>query len=141
MKIERTRDMRLVRKILTSPAIWKTIGGNPTVKCVPSNRDGFIYLTSFIEGEPIGVLIVHPKGLHEYIVHMNLLPEYRKTYSKEFGKAAYNWILTNLDVKKLIAEIPFEYPNVKDYALSLGFTIDKYLPTNEWELCLDTSNT
>ena len=128
MEIVRTRDMKLANSILSNPAIDRTIRGNSTDSIYPSNRNNHIYFTSFINDRPIGLVIMHLDKYEEWQIHIQILPEYRLDYAEEFGVAGMQWIWDNTDIDTLNAKIPECYPNVKDFALLMGFRIVDLIP-------------
>lgn len=54
-------------------------------------------------------------------IHAHVVPEYRKEYSKQTGKAALDYIIENTGYYKIIAVVPTLYNNVKKFCESFGF--------------------
>ena len=136
MEIVRTRDMRLANDILTNPVIAKAVSGELTGKYYPSNRGEYIYLTAYVEGTPLGLAILHPNEYSEWMVHFQVLPQYRNKYAIEFGTKGLEWVWANTDIRYLIAKIGFQFPKVRDYALLQGF-YKQGTSGNNWLLRLD----
>ena len=64
---------------------------------------------------------VTPGGFNK--CHVQIIPEYRKEHSKEFGAKGMQWLWANTDYETLVASIPEIYPNVVRYAVAQGFEL------------------
>lgn len=127
MIIERTFDYELVDSILTHPEIYKTIAPDhaPSPKEFKATRhESVLYLIGTSEKGVVGLFTLKPKNRYVYHGHVQVLPEMRKEYSIEFGESLRVWIEKNTIIKRVSAEIPHLYPNVKDFALKMGFEIE-----------------
>ncbi len=107
--------------VLSHPEIFKTIAEDGMTD-VPMPED-FIYLCGYAP-DLIGCFVLHPVNAITYECHVQVLPEYRKDYAQEFGRKVIEWTWNNTDALKMVAQIPTTYPNVKDFALSMGFAVE-----------------
>jgi hypothetical protein len=108
-------------KVLSRPEIFETISEDG-MDHVPM-PDGPIYLCGYVP-ELIGCFILHKRSKVTVECHVQVLPEYRKDYAREFGRSVIQWTWNNTNAEKIVAEIPVIYPNVKDFALEMGFEIE-----------------
>lgn len=126
MIAERTFDADLIKSVLLRQEIRATIAEDGVDEFEP-DLDGDIWL-AMVKGEVIGVYQLERVNAIMLQIHANVLPEYRKRYSKETGRAALDWILENLpEIHKIVAYIPVLYPNVRDFTASFGFHIEGVL--------------
>ncbi len=107
-------------KVLRHPEIFKTIAEDGTDK-IPE-YDGCLYLCGYVP-ELMGCFILHKQNSITVECHVQVLPEYRD-HSETFGRKVIEWTWDNTDAEKIVAQIPFLYPNVKDFALKMGFQIE-----------------
>ena len=131
LNIRRTFDADEVLSILKTRGIWDEIGGADGF--VPPVDDGFHYLVIEEGGEVAGLFILH-EGEHGLKIHANMIPGFR-------GVTAYNAARNALDygfefADKIYAEIPEEFPNVRQFAEQfLKPVADRYeLERHEWVL-------
>lgn len=127
MEIVRTKDMKLVNSILTHPGITKTIDPDNLGIPYPSNKGGYIYITSFLKEIPVGLAIFHPTptDLSDLQIHVQILPEYRNRYKLELAVKGMLWIWENTNVDSILAYIGLEHPTIRAYGLAQGFVIEK----------------
>lgn len=125
MIVTRCYDVDVIRSIMSHPDIYDRIAedGTPERQDFIPDMISFAYLAGVVNAEPIGVFVLHPVNGVTWECHVQVLPEYRKDYAHEFGEKCveYCW---ELGVSKLVAQIPFLYPNVKDFALRQGFELE-----------------
>jgi len=120
MIAERTYDPELVKSILTRPEIYETIAEEGSGAFEP-DMDRNVWLAMLVP-EIVGIYQIERINGITAQIHANVLPEYRKRYSKDTGWAALGWVMDNLpEIHKLIAVIPVIYPNVRDFTCSFGF--------------------
>ena len=129
ISIHETRNPDNIEAILRNPTIWKEIAP----ECM-SPEDFILELddrTVFVLGfeteikETVGLLIFEGIGQDNIECHIQVLPEYRKLYAKEFAENALAWMAMRAEFKKLTAKIPTEYMNVVKFAQSVGFRIER----------------
>jgi hypothetical protein len=125
MIVERCYDVEVVRAILTHPAIYECIAedGTPPSEDFMLQLEGIACIVGIVGSEPIGVMIYHPINGITWECHVQVLPEYRKQYADEFLEKALDWAF-GMGVKKIVAQIPFLYPNVKDFGFRHGFEVE-----------------
>ena len=109
------------KKVLETPEIFATIAEDGMVD-VPQ-PENVLYLCGYVP-DLIGCFILEKKSAITVDCHVQVLPEYRKDYADEFGHKVIEWTWKNTDARKITAQIPFLYPNVKDFALKMGFEIE-----------------
>lgn len=125
MIVDRCYDVEVVRAILTHPEIYECIAedGTPPREDFMLQLEGIACIVGIVGSEPIGVMIYHPINGITWECHVQVLPAYREQYADEFSEKALDWAFS-LGVKKLVAQIPFLYPNVKDFGLKHGFEVE-----------------
>ena len=116
-----------IRAVFTNPAIWDTIAEdnqNPE-EFEPDFRNE-LYLAVWVDYEIIGFYAFRVVNWIELDVHAQILPEHRKKHALASGLAMIEWFNHDAPArfKKLTAQIPFKYPNVKNFGLSIGFEIE-----------------
>lgn len=119
----RTYDSGIVKDVMTTPALWATIAedGQDEIDFEPEVREE-CWLLMLNDEVLVGVYNIHALNSVTLEIHAHVLPEYRKPYSKATGYAALKWIYENAsEYKKVIAQIPTIYENVKCFTCSFGF--------------------
>lgn len=125
MLVERCYDMDVVRAILTHPDIYDRIaedGTLPREEYIP-DIVGAAYIIGLQDSIPFAVMIYHPINGVTWECHVQVLPDFRKEFADEFSQKALQWAW-DMGVNKIVAQIPFLYPNVKDFGLRHGFEIE-----------------
>ena len=109
--------------ILRHPEIYSCIkdDGSPPAETF-SLPDGSVNLVVYIDG-PVACFILHELNFVTMECHVQVLPEYRNR-SGEIGQAVVEWTRHNTVAKKLIAWIPFDCENVKNFAIDMGFVVE-----------------
>lgn len=122
--IKRIFDVNKVRDILVNPVIWGAISSEEIdiASFTVEDKRSHIHLIGYLDDTPIGVFIVHPNLRKEYYCHVQVLPNYRKTHAKAFGKAVLDWIWNNTEILVLNASINEKFSNVTSFAQVNGFT-------------------
>ena len=108
-------------KVLSDPDIFKTISEDDIGSV--NLPDGPIYLCGY-EPDLIGCFILQTQSEVTVECHVQVLPKYRDDYAEDFGKSVIQWVWDNTKATKIVAQIPYLYPNVKDFALRMGFEIE-----------------
>lgn len=134
MIVERTKDIGLVKSIITQPKIWESIKGSytGTIEDISPPVDDYIYIVGTEDGDAVGLFIVHPTTFDIWQCHVQVMPKYRDSHAVDFGKRVLNWVWSNTDINKLMALIPVIYPNVKEFSELQGFCQEGLL-TNSYE--------
>ena len=108
-------------EVLSRPDIFETISEDG-VTDVPM-PDSVAYLCGYAP-ELVGCFIIRPLNRICMDVHVQVFPEHRKAWAEEFGRAVIEWTWENTSAQKMVAQIPCIYPNVKDFALKMGFNVE-----------------
>jgi hypothetical protein len=109
-----------IKSILCHPEIYDTISGDGcplAEEFEPPINDEYKYIVGYVNDKPIAVMIYH-KYLDGSICHVQVLPEYRKEYAKQFGEQSLLF-----GTRPLYAEIPELYKNVLEFAKNNGFKV------------------
>ena len=131
MIIERTNDMALVKSILTTDGIWEMIGGKGLEKKDLIPDKNWLHAVGIVDGDVVGMVIVHDTPEGDKKCHVQIIPKHRKEHSKEFGVKGMRWIWENTDIQRMVATIPIDYPNVRDYAEKQGFVVYETKPEKD----------
>jgi len=120
----RVSDPEVVKSFLLRPEIFATIAEDGADDFEP-DMERNIWLLMKSDDTEVGIYQIERINGITAQIHANVLPEHRKPHSKATGRAALDWIVANLpDIHKIIAVIPVLYPNVRDFTLSFGFTLE-----------------
>lgn len=117
-------DVDAIKDVFTHPEIWATIAeDNQYPEDFEVDLTKELYMACLVNGEIIGFYAFAVVNGIELDIHAQILPKFRKKYSLASGKAILDWFFHYAPEKyqKLTAQIPFKYPNVKDFALRIGF--------------------
>jgi len=111
-----------IKDILCHPEIYDSITDDNCQKLEdfePPITDEYRYVVGYVKGAPIGVMVYHKyKDGNE--CHVQVLPEYRKEYAKQFGQQSLEFRGT----VPLYAEIPSLHDNVLKFALLNNFEVN-----------------
>ena len=120
MIVKETKNAEEIKKVLCHPAIWGRIGGdvmseddfNPPMDCQ--------YVAGYVDDVIIAVMIYNE--IEERLkCHIQVLPEYRKEYAREFARMALKF--GEAKNASIYAEIPDCYPEVISFAEEFDFKI------------------
>lgn len=104
--------------VMSHPAIWDAISDDdhaePNMGYV-DHTSGWIRLAGYTGESLVGVIMLHPYEDGE-MIHVNVLPGFRKEHAPQFTEWAVNHA-----IKPLYAEIPDSFPNIQHFAEKLGF--------------------
>jgi len=119
MIVEQTKDIDLIKSVLCRPDIYDVINDDnsgPAEDFEPPMD--VLYVAGYVNDDIIGIMIYHEVtgGLK---CHIQVLPEYRKKYAREFARMALNFGEAKNAI--LYSEIPDCYPNVINFAKEFGF--------------------
>jgi RimJ/RimL family protein N-acetyltransferase len=111
MTFERTRDMDVVREIITHPRIWPNVIDDfspPREEFQPIASESILYILPKEDERVLGVICFAMLSHIVFEIHPVLLPE---TWW-EFGKAkeatlgAMDWIWKNTDCQRIVGYVP-----------------------------------
>ena len=122
LTIQRTFDVGYCINILARPEIAAVIQEDIPVS-KPFEIDVINdYWVSFKDGnKELGVALLHPTYNSCFDTHIHVLPEYRKEYTVEIGKAFWGWIEGNFKDSLITTNVPVIYENVRSFLLSNDF--------------------
>ncbi|MEW5709849.1 MAG: GNAT family N-acetyltransferase [Pseudomonadota bacterium] len=127
VRIERTFDAELVRKILTHPQIYPHVsddGSPPPEEFDPREsvrNDAMYFLVPMAAERPAGLYVIYPHNSIMYEVHACILPEYRGAAAREAARAMVQWVFAHTPCRKLIALVPAFNRLAHQYARRVGF--------------------
>lgn len=125
IRIERTYDAKLIRSIMWS--MWDDVAEDGQIK------DNYwpdvqpeLWLNVSKDDAVLGVYRLHAITDSCLQVHIQIKKEHRGETAREVQAAVNRWWLENLpaNYQKLIAEVPVLYPNVREFILANGWTIE-----------------
>jgi hypothetical protein len=119
----RTYNPNAVRQVLSRPEIFAVIAEDGQT---PEDIDLDVFndcWLSMMEGDLfVGCYKLHALNRITVKAHAQILPEYRKKYSRDTGIALHEYIYNKAPAYlKVVVEIPTIYPNVKQFATDIGF--------------------
>ena len=121
LKLERTFDREYIRSIVVE--MWNSIceDGHSI-----SDFEADEYANCWVKMGDIGLYNLHPHNSSTLEIHAFILPEYRQEYAEASGVEILKWLEGNVpeQYQKVIAQVPFLYPNVKDFCVKNGFQIE-----------------
>lgn len=123
MIVKETTSADEIKAILCNGAIYECITGDNCPKAddfEPPIDKCYTYVAGYVNGVIMAIMVYH-----EYEdgnkCHVQVLPEYRKEYAREFGEQSLEYRGT----LPLYAEIPDLYKNVLNFAVSNNFEVIK----------------
>lgn len=131
IRAQLSEDREEIESILKDQVIWKQISTDYsapyeefTIRTM--NQDEVLYLMLYFNKTPIGLMMYHRKSPHECGCHFQVLPAYRKKYSRIAGKVALNWFWRHMPKQyiKLTAEIPSPLQYMINFAHRMGFVTE-----------------
>lgn len=121
MLVTKTDNITDIRKVLCHPEIYDCISGDdsPDICDFSPPIDASIeYIAGYVEDDIIAIMVYHNIN-SELKIHIQVLPEFRKEYAKEFARIALKFGEAKNAI--IYAEIPECYPNVISFAKEFGF--------------------
>ncbi len=121
MILQRTHNSELIKSVVST--MWNSVceDGHKIEDFDPKPEQN-----CWVNIEDIGLYNLHPHNSTTLEIHAFILPNKRKENSVLTGKEILKWILENApkQYQKIIAQVPFLYPNVKDFCINNGFQIE-----------------
>lgn len=119
MIVKPVNDRALIESVLFHPVIFDSISEDGAQKHIPQGH----YLGGFVDGVCVGVIMVNPISKRVADVHIQVLPEYRKSYAVAFGVSARDWLF-DAGFEKLVSQVPFCNTAVKNFSRKIGFEVE-----------------
>lgn len=124
MIVDRSYNEKDIKSVITHPDIYpRLINENSPPPDLWKPAKGRIYIVGY-DAIPFGVLSANRKSDIQYIVHFQVIPEFRKTHAIKFAEKAVQWVWDNTEARKLVAEVPEFHPNVIKFADKVGFIVE-----------------
>jgi hypothetical protein len=125
LRFERTFDYRLVREIITHPAIWPWVtddfaGAAEDFKA--TEHPGIWYVTAWDEAELLGMWCFGPRNGVCWEVHTYLLPECGFRRGREAARGMAAWIWDHTTCRRVITNVPAFHRAARIFALAAGMT-------------------
>lgn len=118
----RIYNKELIKSIIFTQEIWDCVAEDGQSKeDFEPEVDAECWLIMSNESNVVGLYNLHGINGVTVQIHAHVIPEYRKEYSKQTGKAALDYIIENTGYYKIIAVVPVLYNNVKKFCESFGF--------------------
>ncbi len=120
MIIKETIDPDEIKRVLCHPEIYPCITSDdecPDLEDFEPPMDAE-YIGGYVGCDIIGIMVYHTYK-DGFECHIQVLPEYRKEYAREFAQMALE--IGKAKNASIYAEIPDCYPNVLKFAKSFGF--------------------
>ena len=128
MIISHTTDLELVKRLITSDGIWENLStagiDRDTFEPVPDWQ----YIIGEVDGEAVGLGIIHKIKSGYNKCHVQVLPEHRKEHGIKFGLDGMKFIWENNTFDFMVASISSKFPNVRKFAELMGFEHVKTKP-------------
>jgi hypothetical protein len=109
LTFERTRDLGLVRSILTHPGIWPYIGddfaGEPQ-DFHPNEDERIWYVLAIRNCRIVGLFMFVPETAVCWAVHVVMERGIPPLFTHEAGREIIPWIWAHTDCRRLVAHVP-----------------------------------
>ena len=123
LKIERTRDMELVRSILAHPRIWPHIHEDGTDEPIAIDHDAMFWML-VSDDAPAGVFLAHARSMNCWEMHTCLLPRIWGAGANEAARLFRDFMFGELGCKKLVTNIPDGNRAALRFAVSNGMVVE-----------------
>ncbi len=121
----RTYDKNLIKGVMFT--LWDVAAEDcMTVNEFEPDVNDDCWVEMIADGECAGVYHLHALNSCTLKIHAQMLPEFRKEYSLDSGRAILQWIIDNTDdsYQKVVAEVPTIYQNVIKFVIANGFKLE-----------------
>lgn len=126
IKATRTYDHELIKSIMTSRGLWETVaedGHLPDDFTCDTDSECWLLMTS--GDDVVGLYNIHGINAVTCEIHAQVIPKHRERHSYGTGRAALEWIFNEApEYKKVIAQIPVVFENVKNFTCQFGFQVE-----------------
>ena len=125
LKIERTKDVVIIKSILNDEDIFDSIAEDGCKKGEFKPEVNTEMWVKIEQGEDlIGICNFHAINKITLKGHIHILKKYRREHSLRAAKNIYEWLLNNSKFLKLNVEIPSCHLNVMKYCKAIGFNLE-----------------
>lgn len=125
MIFERTRDMKLVRDVMTHPRIWPWItddGTGPADQFTPPDLPSVWYVAVRDGNDFMGIWMFVPRNAICYEVHTCLLPKAWGSFAVEASRAMSRWMWENSPARRIVTAVPAYNRLALNLARNAGMT-------------------
>lgn len=126
IRFERTRDLSLVRAILTDEAIWRHIvddGGPDARNWQPCDHPGIWYvLVRDAHKALLGIYAFYPQNAICFEIHTAFLPHAWGPATTAAGREIFAWMWASSPALRIVANVPADNRLVLRYAERSGMT-------------------
>lgn len=105
MKVERTHDMEVVKRIMSHPRVWPHIHEDGPTEPAPFDHEGLIWAVVLDDG-PIGVFLAHQRTFVCYEMHTCLLPETWGRRASEAAQLFLTFMFCQGGCQKIVTNVP-----------------------------------
>ncbi len=124
LRIARTSDPALIRKMLTHPKVFRWLfedGADPE-DFSPAISPLIWYLVAMVDGKPVGMFVFEPRTSVQYLVTLAIWPD-RWPLAVPAFKLAIQYAFDNIGAESIIGEIPADNPHAPRLAKNAGFSV------------------
>lgn len=133
--IYRTRDMNLIKRLASHPAIYPHIidDGCPqnSADWHPHDGDKRYYLIPYNCSDdcpkPMGLIAYYPINHILFDAHIFIYPEYQARLTVALGHKANRWLFENTSAQKIMAFVPINKLAVLKLVQRVGFAQEGFL--------------
>lgn len=106
VRVQRTHDMATVRQIVTHPAIWPHAHEDGmTDAWEPEDSEAMMWVL-VTDPHPIGVFLVHPRGVQCLEMHTCLLPIAWGPTAAHAAQLLLKWAFQSGNCRKMVTSVP-----------------------------------
>ncbi len=114
IRIERTHDMDLVRRIYVHPKIYGKMTDDlcppPEALTIPENSSQYFLIAYNDKDEAMGVICYQPHNHVLYQIHIAILPEFwGNDNAVNAVKASFDWMVKNTSCRVVLSITPRPY--------------------------------
>lgn len=124
--LERTRDMELVRQIVTHPSVYGRSSDDsapPPDKFMPVDSEAVYWIVARDDGELLGAWMLHPHNMICYEIHTCLWPCAYGPRALIAADGVRKWIWNNTPCRRIITNVPEDNRIALRFALRAGMKV------------------
>lgn len=121
-RFERTRDLALVRQVVTHPDVWPFISDDfspPAADFQPTAHESLWYIAASDDKELLGIWLFEVRGAC-WEVHTCLLSSARGRRGLAAAKALARWIWDETPCRVIVTHVPDDNPAAAWFARAAG---------------------